>query len=159
MALYTPFLTVIIALTFGQMSLAQAISNDHRTNRTTGSLRFTIPDQHGFPENESQKHFDCLDKIYAVTELANLDKGKHEIEFQWTGPNGASREHTKYDFYITNKPSTQLWAWLELSRAKGAAMIQWINPAAGLEEFIGVWEVELFVDGKSLKKGEFEVSC
>lgn len=154
-ALYTVLISITV-LALSQISLTQAAPDG---GQVRSSLRFALPDQHGSPMKESQKHFDCLDKIYAATNLSNLEKGKHDIEFRWTDPSGDPRESTQYAFYITDEPKAKLWAWLELSRAKGAAMIQWINPAAGLEEFIGVWHVELFVDGKSLQKGEFEVSC
>lgn len=133
--------------------------NAKESKREYSSLRFTLSDEHGFPLEESKENFDCLDKIYAVTELSHLKSGKHAIEFKWVDPSGVAREHTNYDFYISDKPSIKLWAWLELSRAQGASMMQWLNPAAGLEEFIGQWELELLVDDKTIQQGKFEVSC
>lgn len=154
------YTTLAAALVFISGSVLGATSPSAiKQSEKSASLRFTIADRHGFPFEESRNHFDCLEKIYAVSEVRNFNKGKHEIEFRWVAPDGDPREHTRYDFFVTDNPKVNLWAWLELSRAQGASMIQWINPAAGLEEFIGFWEVEIFVDGKSIKKEDFEVSC
>lgn len=131
-------------------------NSDIKENST---LHFTLRGEHGFPSKETVKSFDCLDRIYAVTELSYFKKGEYTIEFHWVDPDGNTRETTKYDFLMRKEPKTELWGWLELSRAKGAGMIQWLNPAAGLEEFIGFWTVELVLNGKTINKGQFEVLC
>ncbi len=141
-----------------EIGLAKADSGQKEI-KSSSSLHFTLADKHGFPSDQDRESFDCLDKIYAVTEIQGFKQGKHSIEFRWVDPEGSTRERTEYDFHVSDKPVTKLWAWLELSRARGAGIIQWLNPAAGLEEFIGEWELELFVNGKRLNKGAFEVSC
>ncbi len=122
-------------------------------------LIFSLSDQHGAPLDQSKENFDCSDKIYAVTNLHGFDKGKHAIEFRWSEPNGETRERTQYDFFVREEPNVKLWAWLELTRGQGAAMFQWLNPAAGLEEFIGQWSVDLLVDGEKVASNRFEVTC
>ena len=129
-------------------------------NKGSSTLFFSLSDRHGFPVGEQLTNFDCSDKIYAVTELSNFKgEDKHGIEFRWIDPHGETRERTRYDFFMRSEPTTKLWAWLELSRAKGAGMIQWLNPAAGLEEFIGEWKLELLLDGKTINNDHFEVNC
>lgn len=145
----------MIAFFFSNVTNAE--NDSQETPKAT--LRFALPDQHGFPLDEKQESFDCLDKIYSVTELTKFSKGKHNVEFKWIEPSGSTRERTVYDFWIRDKPSTKLWAWIEFSRARGAGMIQWLNPAAGLEEFIGNWKLELLIDGKKVNSGNFDVSC
>ena len=38
-------------------------------------------------------------------------------------------------------------------------MLQWLDPSAGLEEFIGPWTVEVHIDGKQLASLTMEVNC
>lgn len=125
----------------------------------SASLRFSLSDQHGFPLHESKTNFDCSDKIYSVTEVSGLAKGKHIIAFEWVDPSSDVRERTEYDFFVREEPTTKLWAWLELSRATGASMLQWFNPAAGLEEFIGEWDVNILIDDKKYNTSKFDISC
>lgn len=147
----------VAPLLFLSSNQAAASNESEKPNAT---LRFSLSDnKHGFPSDEAKENFDCTDKIYAVTELQGFDKGKYTVEFRWLDPEGGTRERTQYDFFVRDQPTTKLWAWLVLHRAKGASMVQWINPAAGLEEFIGQWRLELLINGKELKQGEFEVSC
>ena len=122
------------------------------------ALYFTLPDEHAFPQADAIENFDCSDKIYSVITLSHFPKGKFHITFIWTDPAGTDRERTEYPFYV-REDEEKLWAWLQLSRATGAGMLQWINPAAGLEEFIGPWQVTVEVDGKKVASGSFEVSC
>ncbi len=153
-------ITIVMALLFSTLvySAEPQPAGEAEADPET-SLRFALSDTHGFPKDDATESFDCLDKIYAITELTHFEKGKHQVEFRWLEPRGTTRERTVYDFWVRDKPSTKLWAWLELSRAKGAGMLQWLNPAAGLEEFLGSWEVRLFIDGKEYNSAGFEVSC
>lgn len=129
------------------------------TPKKSASLRFTLSDELGFPQDESKEGFDCLDKIYAVTTVKGFKKGKHIIEFKWIAPSGETRERTVYDFFVREKPTTKLWAWLELSRGQGAGVVQWLNPAAGLEDFIGQWELQLLINDREYSSKEFDVNC
>lgn len=132
--------------------------NEPIAEKSTQTLYFTLPDEHAFPQSEAIDNFDCSDKIYSVITLSHFPKGKFHITFIWTDPAGTDRERTEYPFYV-REDEEKLWAWLQLSRATGAGMLQWINPAAGLEEFIGPWQVTVEVDGKKIASGSFEVSC
>jgi hypothetical protein len=96
--------------------------------------------------------------VYSVLELTNHKLGKHRISFRWIDPSGTDRERTEYDFHVRDT-NTRLWSWLSLKRAQGAGMLQWLNPAAGLEEFIGPWTVEIRLDGKKLATQVFEITC
>lgn len=124
----------------------------------SANVYFALGDQHEFPLAEERKHFACSDKIFTVIELTNLPKTKYDLAIVWKDPSGAERERTEYPFTVTLK-DTRLWSWLSLSPSKGAAMIQWINPAAGLEEFVGPWNVEIFINHKKISTKSFEVIC
>ena len=146
-----------VALLF--LSAAFSVSKAQIPPEPTASLRFALADKHGFPLPKSRSKFDCQDKVYAVTQASHFAKGKHAIEFRWIDPYGKTLERTRYDFFVDKKPTTKLWAWLELSRGKGAGVVKWLDPTAGLENFIGEWELELILNGKTYNQGTFEVNC
>lgn len=119
---------------------------------------YTLANEFNAPLTEPMESFDCTDKIFTVVELRDYPEGKHQLSVRWFDPTDGQREHTKYDFNIS-KTDIRLWAWLSLSRAQGAGMLTWINPAAGLEDFIGPWTVEVRIDDKKISDSSFEVSC
>lgn len=122
------------------------------------NLYLSLGDEFNVPLKQGQDIFDCTDKIYSVVELFSYPLGKHHLSVRWRDPNGTVREHTQYDFHVRNN-NTRLWAWLVLSRGFGGGMLQWANPAAGLEDFIGIWEIDVKINGKPIDKNNFEVSC
>lgn len=126
----------------------------------TGAARiyFSLADEFSTPGKQAQTIFDCSDKIYTVLELSDYARQRYQLSVQWRDPTGDVRETTRYPFSV-KKPDTRLWAWLSLSRASGAGMLQWINPAAGLEEFIGIWEVEVRLNKEIIAREQFEVNC
>ncbi|NND00152.1 MAG: hypothetical protein HKN85_08220 [Gammaproteobacteria bacterium] len=138
--------------------LAAASKQEPNDRPPDHSIYFSLADQHGFPLTTPAEIFDCSDKIYTVVDLSRYPLGKHELSILWIDPADSSREHTQYAFHVREN-ETRLWAWLSLSRAQGAAMLQWLNPAAGLEEFIGPWTVEVRIDNRKIASKNFEVSC
>ena len=144
-------------------STTQAWSNDQSTlsaevEEKNSRVYLALSDEHERPLSFGKETFGCEEKIFAVAELSNYPKGKHEFSVKWTDPANTLREHTRYPFHI-NKKETRLWSWLSLRRGAGAGMLQWIDPAAGLEDFIGPWEVEVHIDGKKLASLKMEVNC
>ncbi len=139
----------------GQLS---AEPSTEETGKQAIDLYFALGDKHGFPSADRKTNFNCTDKIYAALSLANFEKKRYTVSFTWVDPNGEERERTEYPFTVTES-TTKLWSWLSLSRARGAGMIQWINPAAGLEEFIGPWQVEIRVNNKKLVTEKVEITC
>ena len=124
-----------------------------------GKVYYALADETNAPQREGLSEFDCTDKIYTVLELENFAVGKHQFSVHWIDPAGQLREHTQYPFNIQNSTEHRLWAWLLLSRARGAGMLTFVNPAAGLEEFIGEWKIQVRVDDKLLDTGKFDVIC
>ena len=122
------------------------------------SIYFSLADKFGAPTKERFTQFDCSDKIFTVVELNEFAKGKHQVAVRWIDPHDTTRENTRYPFNVHHQ-ETRIWAWLSLSRGVGAGMMQWIDPSAGMEDFIGPWTVEVLVDGKKIGGGNFEVSC
>ena len=102
--------------------------------------------------------FNCDDQIYLTIKFANHQPKLHQINISWKDPNGTERENNSFPFFVTEKESLA-WASLKLHRSVGAGMLQWINPAAGMEEFIGTWSVDVKVQGLLNKTLNFEVLC
>ena len=132
--------------------------NEPTPAKASHKIYNSLIDEIGFPSTQAKQNFDCSDKIYTVVELQNYALGKHQLSIKWIDPAGELREHTKYPFHVI-KQDTRLWAWLNLYRATGAGLIQWIDPAAGLEEFIGPWTIEVRIDNQRLSKQHFDVIC
>lgn len=129
-----------------------------KTEQIQALLYFALEGKSLQPESTSKTHFECSDKIYAVLEIEKLPKGKHQFSLRWNDPSGEELERVDYPFTATQQ-KTRLWAWLNLIRSRGAGMIQWINPAAGLEEFIGPWTADIYIDGKKIASESFSVDC
>lgn len=134
----------------------QASATEHQ--RVSAKIYFTLGDQYELPLKEEKQNFGCSDKIFTVIELKHLPKTEYDLAIVWKDPSNTERERTEYKFTVA-RDETRLWSWLSLSRATGAAMIQWVNPAAGLEEFIGPWTVEVRINNKKISTKHFDVIC
>jgi hypothetical protein len=122
------------------------------------NVYFSLADEFNGPKTQAKERFDCSDQIYTVAELSNYPKGKYQLTVVWKDPNDSVREKTSYPFNV-HSTETRIWAWLTLSRATGAGLIQWIDPAAGLESFIGLWTIEVLINDKRISKQNVDVSC
>ncbi len=131
--------------------------NSAQTN-PSHNVYLSLANEFGAPTTEKLEHFDCSDKIYVVAELSHYPVGEHQLSVKWIDPNQTTRETTNYPFFV-RQSSTRIWAWLSLSRGAGAGILQWIDPAAGLEEFIGEWKGDLRINGKQIAENRFEVNC
>lgn len=126
--------------------------------RVSAKVYFALGDEYELPLKEEKQNFGCSDKIFTVIELKYLPKTQYDLAIVWRDPTNTERERTEYPFTVA-RDETRLWSWLSLSRATGAAMIQWVNPAAGLEEFIGPWTVEVRINNKKVSTKHFDVIC
>lgn len=133
-------------------------SNPSIAEDNTHDLFFTLENERQLPSNERISEFDCSDKVYAVMNLKGIELGKHQLAVLWYAPNEEVREHTKFEIFVRT-PEVRQWAWLKLHRAFGASMLQLLNPAAGMEEFIGDWKVEVKIDNKLIVSKGFKVIC
>jgi len=124
------------------------------------AIVIALENEHGGPALDlgNQEEFDCNDKIFTVVELSNYPKKEFQLSVKWINPEGDVQEHTQYPFTVHND-FTRVWAWLSLSRATGAGMLQFINPAAGMEEFVGEWKVQISLNNKRVAEDKFVVLC
>ncbi len=154
---------IFFAIYFSSASIILANTDVEPKSENSNTSRQEITymaaaDEHGRPLTLPKKIFGCSEKVIAVIELENYKIGKHHLSVEWHDPHSQLREHTKYYFHSHNEKA-RVWAWLSLSRAKGASLLQFVNPSAGLTEFIGEWNVKFKIDDKLIGSDTFEVSC
>jgi len=105
-----------------------------------------------------QASFGCEDKIYTIIEFKNYPPKLHQVEVEWKDPHGEVRELNNFPYFVSGEVA-HAWSSLSLHRSVGAGMLQWINPAAGMEEFIGNWTVTVTVGDIINEAITFEVLC
>jgi len=113
--------------------------------------------ENGAPVQADTLRFGCNDKIYAVIDLTDLSDGSHQLQVDWTDPTGKTREHIDYPFHSGS--TSHITVWLQLHPPKGAALFSFFNPAMGMDDFIGTWQVEINLDAKARLNQSFEVLC
>lgn len=150
---------IILAMAFlYSFDLLVSVSIATEQEKPQSKVYFSLGDQYEYPLTDDRTSFGCSDKIFTVIELSYLPKSTYDLAIVWIDPSNTERERTEYPFDVVTD-QTRLWSWLRLSPAKGAAMIQWINPAAGLEEFVGPWTVEVRINNQKIASKNFEVIC
>ncbi len=130
-----------------------AAADDTRVN-----IFFTSAAQGGVPQDQPAEIFECSETIYGVVDLYSLTESEHSLKIIWIDPKGKSRERNEIAF-TAHQPHERLWAWLKLHRPLGGSVASVIDPAIGMRDFIGEWEVEFQVDGKRIETGKFKVIC
>lgn len=141
-------LVLILAL----CSLGQAHADE------SFSTILTAKTHDGVPSNEPNSEFGCGDRIYAVITANGLAKSQHLLEAIWRDPQGKDREHTRYPF-VVRYDRERIWVWLKLHRPPEAALVQFMNPSAGMDEFVGEWRLKILVDGRLIDQKKFNVIC
>ena len=109
------------------------------------------------PSMEADTIFDCSDRIYVVLEALQLPIKKSDLMVRWFNPTGDQQERT--DFQFMAQPFTRVWAWLQLNGPPGAVIGQVFDPSFGMEDFIGDWEAQVFLDKEIIDKISFQVVC
>lgn len=147
-------LKLILAAALGTILSAAAVAQNPY------EIYLTAQENAGVPLHKPSETFACSDKIYGVLEINQPDggTGQHTLYAIWRNPAGEDQEVTKYQFQ-TNNGYARVWVWLKLHRSGEAAIVQFMNPSAGMEEFVGMWELRVQVDGKDIGKKAFEVLC
>jgi len=146
----TLILTALLCLAMGPSSgLADEGHKFYLTAKAEG----------GVPLYESMSTFSCEDKIYGVVEINRPgDSGEYLLQAIWRNPFGDDQEVTEYPFQLING-TARVWVWLELHRSAGSSLFQGMNPAGGLEEFAGDWQLLIRIDGQHLGNKQFELLC
>ena len=113
--------------------------------------------ENGVPVSSLNSEFNCTDKIFAVIDIQGLRNGEHTLNVDWIDPSGKRREQTTYSFHRAG--SIRITVWLKLHPPRGATLLSAFNPALGMSDFIGRWEIRMRVDQSALAQKWFSVLC
>jgi len=145
---------ILLALSIVTLLVSEAVPA-----RNTGIRTYlTALEEDGIPSLKGSADFACQDRIFAVMELDTKPRSHHKLVFLWQDPAGKVRERTQYPFTAFSKHN-RVWAWLKLSGGTGSVFIKWLDPNAGLDEFIGEWIVKFKLDGREVASKHFQVLC
>jgi hypothetical protein len=153
-------LALVLSLQFAMFNSALAEQKPgHNVDSAQFQIYLTADAPQGIPTNKAAKQFACTDKIYLIVEAQGLaEADDYELAVTWTDPKGKEREQTRYQFAAFGE-QTRLWAWLQMHRGAGGTLMSIVDGAAGLKEFIGDWQVNVYVDGKQIDDTGFNVLC
>jgi hypothetical protein len=107
---------------------------------------------------DAGESFDCSERIWGVVRVNGLPTGDNRLVIHWVSPHEErflARPITKRvrdsnaDVYIS--------AFLELENSLN--LVSFMDPAAGLEPYIGEWNAELFSNGVRVDGAPFNVIC
>lgn len=150
MKLVTPLLAMLLAAFL--IPLNAAAEKEH-------NIYLTSKTDAGVPLFEPMTTFSCEEKIYGVVEINRPgDTGRHTLYATWRNPSGDDQEVTEYPFQLIDG-NVRIWVWLKLHRSSGSSLFQGMNPAGGLEEFAGDWELHIRIDDQRIGKKDFELIC
>jgi len=113
--------------------------------------------ENGVPVSSLSDEFNCADKIFSVIDIAGLHNGEHTLYVDWIDPSGRRREQTTYSFHRAG--NIRIMVWLKLHPPTGATLLSAFNPALGMGEFIGRWEIKMRVDQSPVMHKWFSVLC
>ena len=113
--------------------------------------------ENGVPVSSSSHEINCADKILSVIDIQGLRNGEHTLNVDWIDPSGKRREQTTYSFHRAG--SIRITVWLKLHPPSGTTLLSAFNPALGMGEFIGRWEIRMRVDQSALVQKWFSVLC
>ncbi len=136
----------------------QLISGTATANKPGIHTYLTALEEDGVPTHKSSLDFACQDRIFAVLELDAKPGTHHKLVFLWQDPAGKVREKTQYPFTALHRHN-RVWAWLKLSGGTGSVFMKWLDPNAGLDEFIGDWVIKFRLDGREVDSKRFQVLC
>ena len=142
------------------LMLFTALPAAHAAPEQRYKVYLTNKEVNGVPLTQPVKQFACNDRIFGVVEINRPDvgNGNHTLYATWRNPAGKDQEHTKYPFQVIDG-TARLWVWLKLHRSTEASVVQFLNPSAGMDEFVGQWEIQIHIDDKLIAKRKFEVLC
>lgn len=102
--------------------------------------------------------FDCKDKIYITIDFQKISSEKHSIKAIWINPSNSTEQIATHDFQ-TSSGKYFGWLWLKLNPPTGSAILGDLSPNNGMSDFIGFWNVYLYLDDEKIDYKTFQVTC
>ncbi|MBI1910508.1 MAG: hypothetical protein HYS21_00735 [Deltaproteobacteria bacterium] len=118
-----------------------------------GPLVFMSSDKEGLKKGDS---FDCRNKIFIHADFSGLKNKAHAASVVWINPQGRKQDDADYKF---SGKAHHVWFLLELHPALGGKLFKSIDPSIGMEEFIGAWSANFYLDNRLVESRLFYVAC
>lgn len=116
----------------------------------------------GGGEVESTRTFDCSESIYVFVQASDPRDPHSTLEARWFNPAGEVVKSTQRRFESISGGGAYAWDGIDI-QADGSAFSTMLgamfDPAAGFEDAIGTWQVDVSVDGIPLKPVNLKVVC
>lgn len=96
--------------------------------------------------------FHCVDKIFLNFWWYDL-KGDYSLKVNWFRPDGRHQEVTESKFSVITSKEVNTSMWLKLKKAKS------LMPESGWDDFIGKWNVDIYLNLEFLGRKNFFVIC
>lgn len=113
------------------------------------------------PRNESRAVFDCVGAIYAVLKFPASDRRLRNMQMhtEWVNPQGEVELLDERAQYAEQNGIAYRWGGIILRRPQGGGLFSLLDHSAGMERFIGEWQVNLILDGLRLPAQSMRVEC
>lgn len=113
------------------------------------------------PLRGDQSSFDCVGTIYTAIKLRkdDYDLRNTRIWLQWINPQGKTELLSTKLGYEESNTHAYRWASMVLSRPPGGGLFSLLEPSAGMERFIGDWQVVIHVGDQELAPRKFTIYC
>ena len=113
-------------------------------------------------EVESTRTFDCSESIYVFVQTNGPRDPGSTLETRWLNPAGEVVKSTQSPF--DSIPGGGAYAWDGIDIQAGGSVLSTMlgamfDPAAGFEDAIGTWRVDVSVDGIPLQPVNLKVLC
>jgi hypothetical protein len=111
---------------------------------------------------EAATRFDCSDSIYVFVQTSGAHGLRATAEARWTNPSGNVVRTVVNAFEPMSNGGQYAWDGIDIEAGGGAfsnMLGAMFDPAAGYEDAIGNWRVDIHVDGIPLQPVNFQVLC
>ena len=160
-------LTVVVYLGLGSFGFFPGISAAQEVNITLATkLTYHMDGRIGVTDPGHQ--FDCNQRIYAVAQISGLAAGEQNLAIQWFGPSGELEYEQDFEFSSSDNATPglnraaadsplYLSSYIEFHSQGFLASL--FEPGAGLESYIGDWDVRVNANGSDAGSAQFSLMC
>lgn len=141
-------IVTVLCMASGGVKASTPTYNVYLTTQANGTIEAANKD----------RQFDCSDVIYLFVESASTNALAAQLKAVWSDPAGKDRVTARREF---QRGEGGYWSWsgLQLNRPAGASIMRLVDPAAGMDAFIGEWTVRVAVNDRTITTLNFDVLC
>ena len=160
-------LAVLVYLGLGSFGLFPGMGVAQNVNITLATkLTYHMDGRIGVSDPGHQ--FDCNQRIYAVAQVSGLAAGDQSLAIQWFGPSGELEYEQDFEFSSNDNATSGLGQAMAEKPLYLSSYIEFhsqgflaslFEPGAGLESYIGDWDVRVSANGTDAGSTQFSLMC